>query len=208
MIFWILTPVPPGFSLRQHTYNVPETSPTPAAPRECSSAVLHIHPPPPSPPPNASAPHAGHFPHSQSAGTVRDWPRGLISHCWSARPRTWVPLFLGGVGGVVGGGVKTSLRIVAAVCVFGPHRRILVGIYCHNIPTHTPQSGYHGVTKVAKTANIPKMAEKVHKLHERSSQPAPYKPHGVGTRKHFFGSKSKKTKRFMIFDQKNGGSFF
>ena len=30
---------------------------------------------------------------------------------------------------------------------------ILVGIYCHNIPTHTPQSGYHGVTEVAKTAN-------------------------------------------------------
>ena len=28
--------------------------------------------------------------------------------------------------------------------------RILVGIYCHNIPTHTPQSGYHGVTEVAK----------------------------------------------------------
>ena len=36
----------------------------------------------------------------------------------------------------------------------------LVGIYCHNIPTHTPQSGYHGVTGVAKTANIAKMAEK------------------------------------------------
>ena len=38
--------------------------------------------------------------------------------------------------------------------------RILVGIYCHNIPTHTPRSGYHGVTEVAKTANITKMAEK------------------------------------------------
>ena len=37
---------------------------------------------------------------------------------------------------------------------------ILVGIYCHNIPTHTPQSGYHGFTEVAKTANIAKMAEK------------------------------------------------
>ena len=31
--------------------------------------------------------------------------------------------------------------------------RILVGIYCHNIPTHTPQSGYHGVTEVDDTAN-------------------------------------------------------
>ena len=38
--------------------------------------------------------------------------------------------------------------------------RILVGIYYHNIPTQTPQSGYHGVTEVAKSANIPKMAEK------------------------------------------------
>ena len=38
--------------------------------------------------------------------------------------------------------------------------RILVGRYCHNIPTRTPQSGYHGVTEVAKTTNIPKMAEK------------------------------------------------
>ena len=38
--------------------------------------------------------------------------------------------------------------------------RILAGIYCHNLPTHTPQSGYHGVTEVAKTANTPKMAEK------------------------------------------------
>ena len=38
--------------------------------------------------------------------------------------------------------------------------RILVGIYCHNIPTHTPQSGYHRVTEVAKTANTAKMAGK------------------------------------------------
>ena len=86
--------------------------------------------------------------------------------------------------------------------------RILVGIYCHNIPTRTPQSGYHRVTEVAKTANIAKMAEKVHKLHERSSHSAPYKPHRVGTRKHFFRSKSKKTKRFMILDPKKGGVIF
>ena len=45
----------------------------------------------------------------------------------------------------------------------------------------------------------------MHKLHERSSPSAPYKPHRVGTQKHFFGSKSKKTKRFMIFDPKKGG---
>ena len=29
---------------------------------------------------------------------------------------------------------------------------VLVGIYCQNIPTHTPRSGYHRVTEVAKTA--------------------------------------------------------
>ena len=48
----------------------------------------------------------------------------------------------------------------------------------------------------------------MHKLHERSSHSAPYKPYGVGTRKHFFGSKSKKTKRFMILDPKKGGVIF
>ena len=48
----------------------------------------------------------------------------------------------------------------------------------------------------------------MHKLHKRSSHSAPYKPYGVGTRKHFFGSKSKKTKRFMIFDPKKGGGHF
>ena len=86
---------------------------------------------------------------------------------------------------------------------------ILVGIYCHNIPTHTPQSGYHRVNEVAKTANIPQMAEKCINCIKRSSHSAPYKPHGVGTQKHFFGSKlKKKTKRFMIFDPKKGGLIF
>ena len=36
--------------------------------------------------------------------------------------------------------------------------RVLVGMYCHNIPTHTPLSGYHGVTEVAET--VAEMAEK------------------------------------------------
>ena len=48
----------------------------------------------------------------------------------------------------------------------------------------------------------------MHKLSRRSSHSAPYRPYGVGTRKHFFGSKSKKTKRFMIFDPKKGGVNF
>ena len=51
--------------------------------------------------------------------------------------------------------------------------RILVGIYCHNIPTHTPQRGYHRVDEVAKTANIPKMAEKC--INCMSARPTP--PH-------------------------------
>ena len=51
--------------------------------------------------------------------------------------------------------------------------RILVGIYCHNIPTHTPQSGYIGVNEVAKTAKIPKMAEKC--INCISARPTP--PH-------------------------------
>ena len=71
--------------------------------------------------------------------------------------------------------------------------RILVGICCRNIPIHTPQSGYHGVTEVAKIANIAKMAEKcINCTSARSSHSAPYKPPEVGTRKHFYGSKSKK----------------
>ena len=70
--------------------------------------------------------------------------------------------------------------------------RILVGIYYHNIPTHTPQSGYHGVSEVAKTTNIAKMAEKSISCISRSSHSAPDKPHGVGTRKHFFLAQNRK----------------
>ena len=51
--------------------------------------------------------------------------------------------------------------------------RILVGIYCHNIPTHTPQNGYHGVNEVAKTANIAKMAEKSNPLGDPPPPPGP-----------------------------------
>ena len=47
-------------------------------------------------------------------------------------PRTRVPLF-GGVGGGgwggVGGGVKTSLRILGAVCGFGPRSRATFFLY-------------------------------------------------------------------------------
>ena len=42
-----------------------------------------------------------------------------------------------------------------------------------NIPTQTPQSGYHGVTEVAKTANIVKLAGKC--INCISARPTP--PH-------------------------------
>ena len=50
---------------------------------------------------------------------------------------------------------------------------ILAGKYRHNIPTHTPQNGYHGVTAVTKTGDIPKMAKKC--INCRSARPTP--PH-------------------------------
>ena len=49
----------------------------------------------------------------------------------------------------------------------------------------------------------------MHNLQQRSSHSAPYKPHGVRTWEHFFGSKLKITKRCKVFDpKKGGGSFF
>ena len=93
---------------------------------------------------------------------------------------------------------RPSARLQAAKTTFC----ILFGIDCHGIPACTLQSGYRRVTEVAKTANITKMAEKCINC---SCHSAPYKPHGVGTRKHFFGSTSKKTKRLMIFRPKRRG---
>ena len=83
--------------------------------------------------------------------------------------------------------------------------RILVGIHCHNIPTHTPQSGYQGVTDVAKTANIPKMAEKC--INCKSARPTPphINPMESGPGNTFSAQNRKKTKRFVIFDPKKGG---
>ena len=49
----------------------------------------------------------------------------------------------------------------------------------------------------------------MHKLHKRSSHSTPYKPYGVGTREHFFGSKSKKNQKIHDFrPKKEGGHFF
>ena len=49
--------------------------------------------------------------------------------------------------------------------------RMLVGIYCYNIPTHTLQSRCHGFIEIAKIANIPTMAEKC--INCTSARPTP-----------------------------------
>ena len=86
---------------------------------------------------------------------------------------------------------------------------ILVGIYCHNIPTRTPQSGYHRVTEVAKTTNIAKMAEECINCISARPTPPHTNPMESGPRNTFSAqNRKKKTKRFMIFDPKKGGSFF
>ena len=85
--------------------------------------------------------------------------------------------------------------------------RILVGIYCHNIPTHTPQSGYHGVTEAAQTANIAKMAEKCINCNSARPTPPHTNPMELGPGNTFW-LKIKKNQRFMIFDPKKGGVIF
>ena len=88
------------------------------------------------------------------------------------------------------------------------HFRILVGIYCHNITTHTPQSGYHGVTEVAKTANIPKMAEKC--INCMSARPTPphTNPMESGPGNTFSAQNRKKPKDSCGSTQKKGGCHF
>ena len=83
----------------------------------------------------------------------------------------------------------------------------LTTIYCHNIPTHTPQSGYLGVTEVAKTANIAKTAEKC--INYISARPTP--PHtnpmewGPGKN---FRLKIEKNQRIIDFRPKKWGVVF
>ena len=72
--------------------------------------------------------------------------------------------------------------------------RILVGIYCHNIPTRTPQSGYHGVTEVAKIANIAKMAKKCINCISARPTPPHTNPMESGPGKAFSAQNRKKPK--------------
>ena len=85
---------------------------------------------------------------------------------------------------------------------------IVVGIYCHNIPTRTPQRGYHGVTEVSKTANIPKLAEKCINCISACPTPPHTNPMESGPGNPFSAQNRKKTERFMIFDPKKGGVSF
>ena len=85
---------------------------------------------------------------------------------------------------------------------------LLVGIYCHNIPTHTPQSGYHGFTEVAKTTNIAKMAEKC--INCTSTRPTPLhtNPRESGPGDTLSAQNRKKQKIHDFRPRKGGGPFF
>ena len=74
-------------------------------------------------------------------------------------------------------------------------------------PRHTPQSGYHGINKVAKSANIGKMAEKG--INCKALVPLnPIQTPWSRDPETLFRLKIEKTKRFMIFDpKKRGGQF-
>ena len=85
---------------------------------------------------------------------------------------------------------------------------ILVGIYCHNIPTRTPQSGYHGVTEVAKTTNVAKMGEECINCISARPTPPHTNPMESGPGNTFSAQNRKKTKRFMIFNPKKEGGHF
>ena len=100
---------------------------------------------------------------------------------------------------------RLSARIETAKNVLPyPFSRRILSQHPHSHTSEWVARGHRG----GKNRQHSKNGLKVHKLHKRSSHSAPYKPHGVGTRKHFFGSKSKKTKRFLIFDPKKGGVIF
>ena len=95
-------------------------------------------------------------------------------------------------------------RLQSAKNVLPYPRRHILSQHPHSHPLEWVPRGHRGCQNRQHSKN----GQKMRKLHERSSHSAPYKPYGVGTRKHFFGSKSKKTKRFMIFDPKKGGVIF
>ena len=117
-----------------------------------------------------------------------------VTHCWWKQPFR-----------VFGTGFdRPSARLETAKSVLSYLSRHILSQHPHSHPSEWVAQGHRGRQNRQHSKN----GRKVHKLHKRSSLSAPHKPPGVGTRKHFFGSKSTKTKRFMIFDPKKGGSFF
>ena len=107
-------------------------------------------------------------------------PFTYVSHYWWKQPFR-----------VFGTGMdRPSTRLQTAKVSCG----ILVGIYCHNIPTHTPQSGSHGVTEVANITHIAKMAEKC--INCKSARPTPphTNPMELGPGNTFSAQNRKKTK--------------
>ena len=83
--------------------------------------------------------------------------------------------------------------------------RLLVGIYCHNISTHTPPGGYHGVTEVAKPAKKPKRAK--NSINCMSARPTPQhaNPMGSGRKNTLLPQNRKKHQKIHDFEPKKKG---
>ena len=92
-------------------------------------------------------------------------------------------------------GLETAKNVLSY-----PSRHIL-SQHPHSHPSEWVARGHRGPQNRQHSKN----GEKMHKLHQRSSHSAPYKPHGVGTRKHFFGSESKKNQKIHDFRPKKRG---
>ena len=67
--------------------------------------------------------------------------------------------------------------------------RILIGIYCHNIPTHTPQEWVPRGHRGRQNRQHSKNGRKVDKPQKRSSHSAPYKPMESGPGNTFLAQK-------------------
>ena len=118
-------------------------------------------------------------------------PIHSCEHCWWKQPFR-----------VFGTGFdRPSAGLETAKNVLSYPSRHILSQHPHSHPSEWVPRGHRGRPNRQHSKNG-------WKVHQRSSHSVPYKPHGVGTRKHFFGSKSKKTKRFMIFDPKKGGDHF
>ena len=72
-------------------------------------------------------------------------------------------------------------------------------MYCHNIPTRTPQSGYHRVIGSAKTTNIAKMAEKCINCIIARPTPPHKNPMELGPENTFSAQNQKKPKDSIAF---------